>query len=241
MDYTGRYSRNGLADTGAKSHDLGLREYMLAVYRKMAIALAITGAVALGTASSESMIYLMFGTPLKWLVMFAPLIMVFYISAKLMKMSVGTARLSLWVYSGLMGLSLASIFLVFTGESIARTFFITASLFGVMSIYGHSTKKDLSAFSSFFIMGLMGLIMASIVNVFLNSSMMSFVISAVGVVIFTFLTAYETQRLKNIYYQLANVGDRDVTEKVSVYGALGLYMSFINLFMYLLHFFGNRR
>jgi uncharacterized protein len=241
MKYT-RYNREGVAEVGAKSYDLGLRAYMVAVYRQMAIALAITGMVSFGVASSEQLVHLLFGTPLQWIVMFAPIGMVFYISARLMRMTAPAARMSLWIYSGLMGLSLAAIFLMYTGESIARTFFITASLFGVMSIYGHTTKKDLTGFSAFFTMGLIGLILASLVNVFLQSSMLAFVVSALGVIVFTFLTAYETQRLKTVYYQLSSVsGTSDMIEKVSVYGALSLYMSFINLFMSLLHFFGDRK
>jgi len=238
MDYR-KVDAGSFATIRMNSLDSGLRSYMIAVYKNMSIALALTGLVAFLVASSPELMNLIFGTPLKWLVIFAPLGMAFFMSARFMYMSTESARISLWVYSLLMGVSMSSLFWVYTGTSIARTFFIAASAFGVMSIYGYSTKKDLSTMSSFFMMGLIGIVIASVVNVFMQSSAMSFIISIVGVGVFSFLTAYDIQRLKSIYYQIAN--DATAAEKVAIFGALGLYMDFINLFISLLHFFGEKR
>lgn len=217
--------------------DEGLRSYMLGVYNYMASALLLTGIVAFMTASSPTMLSLIFGTPLKWVVILAPLGMVFFLAARVHKMSTTAAQATFWIYAGLMGLSLASIFVVYTGESIARTFAITACTFGAMSLWGYTTKRDLSGMGSFLMMGLIGLIIASIVNIFLDSSMMQWVISVIGVLVFTGLTAYDTQQIKEMYFE----GDgRDVATKKSVMGALRLYLDFINLFLMLLHLFGNR-
>ena len=223
--------------TGAREViDEGLRAYMLRVYNYMASGLAITGVVAYATANSP-LIEVLFGTPLLWVVMLAPLGMVFYLSARIHKMSFARAQTMFWIYAGLMGLSLASIFIIYTGASIARVFFITASLFGAMSLYGYTTKKDLTGWGSFLFMGLIGIIIAMVVNMFLASAMMDFVISVVGVLIFTGLTAYDTQKIKEIYYE----GDgHEIAGKKSIMGALRLYLDFINLFIMLLHLFGNR-
>jgi FtsH-binding integral membrane protein len=212
---------------------------MIGVYRNMAIALGITGLFAFLFASSPMLMNLIYGTPLRWLVMLAPLGMVIFMSTRFMYMSNESARLSLWVYAGLMGVSLSSIFLIYTGESIARAFFITASVFGGMSIYGYSTKKDLTSLNSFLMMGLLGIIIASLVNIFMQSGAVSFVVSIAAVIVFSLLTAYDTQRLKNVYYQLAS--DATTAEKVAIFGALCLYMDFINLFIQFMHFFGQRR
>ncbi len=219
-------------------YDIGLRNYMLKVYNYMASGVALTGIVALLVASSETLVALIFGTPLKWAVMFAPLIMVFFIGFKIESMKASTASALFWVYAALMGASLASIFLVYTGTSIARTFFITAAAFGALSLYGYTTKKSLSGFGTFLFMGVIGLIIASIVNIFLQSSMMHFVISAAGVLIFAGLTAYDTQKIKEMYWE----GDgHEVGQKKAVMGALSLYLDFINLFMFMLQFLGVRR
>ena len=220
------------------TYDSGLRSYMLKVYNFMAAALGISGAVAFATASSNSLMALIFGTPLAWVVMFAPLIFVFFFSYKLNSISAQKAKNYLWVYAGLMGLSLATIFVVYTGASIARVFFISASVFGAMSLYGYTTKKDLTGFGSFLIMGLIGVIIASLVNIFLKSSAFEFAISLIGLFIFIGLTAYDTQRIKQFYYQTS---DEEVISKMAVLGALNLYMDFINLFIMLLRFFGERR
>lgn len=237
VDYTNYVGTS----TQRAGYNEGLRAYMVSVFQNMGIALAITAVVSMLVASSQTLMQVIFGTPLQWVVVLAPLGMVFFMSAKIMSMSVQSARISLWVFAGLMGLSLASIFYVYTQESIAKVFFITASLFGAMSIYGHTTKKDLSGLGSFLMMGLIGLVIASLANLFFQSSALGNVLSYVGVIIFTLLTAYDVQKLKTIYYQVGADGSSEIAQKMSVYGALNLYMDFINLFMFLLRIFGTRR
>jgi len=231
-----KYMTSAQAD--AAQIDVGLRQYMLRVYNYMAGALALTGLVAFLVASSPAAVQLIFGTPLKWVVMLAPLGLVFFLGMRIHAMKASTAQTLFWVYAALMGASLASIFLVFTGASVARTFFVTAAAFAGLSLYGYTTKRDLSAFGSFLIMGLIGLIVASIVNIFLASPMMQWVISAAGVLIFAGLTAWDTQKIKEMYYDL---DDGETATKKAVFGALSLYMDFINLFMFLLQFLGVRR
>ncbi|MGE4279312.1 MAG: Bax inhibitor-1 family protein [Magnetospirillum sp.] len=231
-----KYMTSAQAD--AAQIDVGLRQYMLRVYNYMAGALALTGLVAFLVASSPAAVQLIFGTPLKWVVMLAPLGLVFFLGMRIHAMKASTAQTLFWVYAALMGASLASIFLVFTGASVARTFFITAAAFAGLSLYGYTTKRDLSAFGSFLVMGLIGLIIASLVNIFLASSMLQFVISAAGVLIFAGLTAYDTQRIKEMYWDM---DDGETASKKAVFGALSLYMDFINLFMFLLQFLGVRR
>jgi FtsH-binding integral membrane protein len=218
--------------------DVGLRQYMLSVYNYMASGLALTGIVAFLVASSPAMTQAIFGTPLKWVVMLAPIGLVFFLGARIGSMQASTAKALFWVYAALMGASLASILLVFTGESVARTFFVTAAAFAGLSLYGYTTKKDLSAFGSFLIMGLIGLVIASLVNIFLQSSAMQFVISAAGVLIFAGLTAYDTQKIKEMYWEAY---DAETGAKIAILGALNLYMDFINLFIFLLQFMGVRR
>jgi FtsH-binding integral membrane protein len=178
-------------------------------------------------------------TGLGWLVTFAPLAVVLLLSFGMQRMSVQGAQAAFWAYAALMGLSLSSIFLVYTGASIAQTFFITAGMFGGMSLYGYSTKRDLTGVGHFCIMAVWGLILASIVNIFLRSPGLNFAVSAIGVVVFVGLTAYDTQRLKGIYYQVA--GSAQAAAKASIFGALQLYLDFINLFLMLLRFMGDRR
>jgi uncharacterized protein len=218
--------------------DEGLRGYMLSVYNYMGLGLAITGLVAFLVASTPALYGPIFGTPLKWVVMLAPLGFVFFLGAKIRTMSVGAAQLTFWLFAATMGLSLASIFLVFTGESIARVFFITAGTFGAMSLYGYTTKRDLSAWGSFLFMGLIGIIIASLVNLFIASSALHFAISVIGVLVFTGLTAYDTQRIKEMYYELDGA---DVVARTAIMGALSLYLNFINMFVMLLHLFGTSR
>lgn len=226
------------AQADAAQIDVGLRQYMLRVYNYMAGALALTGLVAFLVASTPAAVQLIFGTPLKWVVMLAPLGLVFFMGMRIHQMKASTAQTLFWVYAGLMGASLASVFLVFTGASVARTFFITAAAFAGLSLYGYTTKRDLSAMGSFLIMGLIGLIIASLVNIFLASPMMQWVISAAGVLIFAGLTAWDTQKIKEMYWEL---DDGETATKKAVFGALSLYMDFINLFMFLLQFLGVRR
>jgi FtsH-binding integral membrane protein len=237
VDYT-NYAGTATQRAG---YNEGLRAYMISVFQNMGVALAITAIVSMLVASSQTLMQVIFGSPLQWVVVLAPLGMVFFMSAKIMSMSVSSARLSLWVFAGLMGLSLSSMFYVYTEESIAKVFFITASLFGAMSIYGHTTKKDLSGLGSFLIMGVIGLVIASLANLFFQSSALGNVLSYVGVIIFTLLTAYDVQKLKTIYYQIGADGSSEIAQRMSIYGALNLYMDFINLFMFLLRIFGTRR
>ena len=228
------------AQTGAMI-DEGLRAYMLKVYNLMALGLAITGVAAYGTyalaVSNPAFANLLFASPLRWVIMLAPLALVFFLSFRINSMSVGAAQATFWGYAALMGLSLSSIFIVFTGESIVQTFFIAAASFGALSLYGYTTKKDLSGMGSFLIMGLFGLIIASLVNIFLQSSAMGFAISVIGVLIFAGLTAYDTQKIKEMYF---DGDDVVVAGRKAIMGALTLYLDFINLFMFLLQFLGNR-
>tara|TARA_R110002020_G_scaffold15857_4_gene56515 strand:- start:654 stop:1361 length:708 start_codon:yes stop_codon:yes gene_type:complete len=221
--------------------DEGLRAYMLKVYNLMALGMAITGVAAYGTyalaVSNPAFANLLFASPLRWVIMLAPLGLVFFLSFRINSMSVGTAQATFWGYAALMGVSLSSIFIVFTGESIVQTFLVTAASFGALSLYGYTTKKDLSGLGSFLIMGLFGLIIASIVNIFLQSSAMGFAISAIGVLIFAGLTAYDTQKIKEMYF---DGDDALVAGRKAIMGALTLYLDFINLFMFLLQFLGNR-
>jgi FtsH-binding integral membrane protein len=213
--------------------------YMLSVYNHMAIALGLTGLVAFLVASSPALLSALFTTPLQWIVMFAPLVMIFFVMPNLINYSVQKAQLLFYIFAGLMGLSISWIFIAYTDTSIARAFFITASVFGAMSLYGYTTKRDLTSMGSFLIMGLVGVIIASLVNIFLKSPAIYFVTSFLSVIIFVGLTAYDTQRIKNIYYQVA--GGDEVATKVAIYGALTLYMDFINLFLQMLHLFGDRK
>jgi len=217
--------------------DVGLREYMLRIYNYMASGLALTGIVAYVFANSGYYAQVAH-TPLIWLIMLAPLGLVMWLSYGIGRMQASTAQALFWVYAGLMGLSLASVFLVFTGESIARVFFITAGTFAAMSLYGYTTQRDLSQFGSFLFMGLIGIILAGLVNIFLQSSALQFAISVIGVVVFIGLTAYDTQSIKEMYF--AN-DDGATASKKAVMGALRLYLDFINLFMMLLQLMGARR
>ncbi len=233
-------SKSSFASAASRTtYDAGLRKYMIKVYNFMSAALGISGAVALFASNSPAVMQLIFGTPLSWVVMLAPLGFVFYFSAKLNSLSAQTAKTYLWIFSALMGLSLSSLLLVYTGASVARVFFISASVFGAMSLYGYTTKKDLTSMGSFMTMGLIGLILASLVNLFLKSSALDFALSILGVVIFIGLTAYDTQKIKQIYYQAS--GNAEMATKMAVMGALNLYMDFINLFIMMLRFFGDRR
>lgn len=219
--------------------DEGLRTHMNKVYGLMSVAMIVTGAVAFGVSLNEQLLAAIFGTPLKWVVMFAPLVVVFAFSALIHKMQTSTAQMVFFGYSALMGLSLSFIFKVYTGVSIAQTFLITAIAFAALSLYGYTTKRNLSAFGSFLMMGLIGLIVASLLNIFIASSALQFAISVIGVLLFAGLTAYDTQNIKNTYLQLAQ-SDADFLGKAAILGALQLYMDFLNLFMFLLQFLGNR-
>ncbi len=236
--------------------DEGLRAYMLRVYNLMGVAMVITGVAALGlvtlatttdpanavaTLANGKMLtqlgVVVFGSPLRWVIMLAPLAAVFFLSFRVQKMSVPAAQTAFWVFAGLMGLSLSSIFLVYTAGSIVQTFFVTAAAFGALSLYGYTTKRDLTGMGSFLIMGVFGIIIAMLVNIFLQSSALQFAISAIGVLVFSGLTAYDTQKIKEMYFEGDDVL---VAGRKAIMGALTLYLDFINLFTFLLQFLGNR-
>ena len=220
----------------------GLKSYMVFVYRNMSIALCISGLVAFLFSLSPAVMKAIHGTPLGIIVALAPIGIAFFFGFKIQSMSFDSAKMLFWVFSALMGASLSSVFLVYTGESITRTFFITASMFLALSIYGQTTKRDLTQMGSFLMMGLIGIIIASLVNLFLKSSGMAFVISLLSVVVFVGLTAYDTQKIKDIYYSLeGSNADAETAKKVAIMGSLSLYMDFINLFLALLRFVGDRK
>jgi uncharacterized protein len=217
--------------------DEGLRQHMLRVYNYMGLGLVMTGLVAFIVGTTPALYVPIFSTPLKWVVMLAPLAFVLFFSFRMQSMSASGAQTLFWAFCAVMGLSLASIFLVFTGTSIARTFFIAAAMFGATSLYGYTTKRDLSQFGSFLIMGLIGVVIASLVNLFLASSALQFAISVIGIVIFVGLTAWDTQSIKEEY---AENFDAESKQKLAVFGAFSLYLNFINIFQLLLNFTGQR-
>ena len=233
------WSNNQTTQAGearAQAVDEGLRIYMTKVYNYMGLGLLATALTAyIGAASG---IYVALAqTPLIWLVVLAPLGMVIYLSTRLHKMSASAAKTTFWIYAAMTGLSLSYVLLAFTGVSVVRTFLITAASFGALSLYGYTTKRDLSGMGSFLFMGLIGIILASVVNIFMQSPAMHFAISVIGVLLFAGLTAYDTQDIKRIYY----AGDsRSIAEKKAIMGALRLYLDFINMFLFLLQVLGNR-
>ncbi|MEO8242583.1 MAG: Bax inhibitor-1/YccA family protein [bacterium] len=233
--------RSATAAAGTATIDEGLRAHMNKVYGLMSVAMLITAAMAWAVGTSPALISVVFGTPLRWVVMFLPLVMVLIFSAAITRMSVAAAQLFFYVYSAAVGLSLSFIFIVYTNTSIASTFLATAVAFGGLSLYGYTTKRNLSAMGSFLMIGLIGLIVASVINIFLASSALAFAISAAGVLIFAGLTAWDTQSIKNDYLAHARDGDANWLGKSAIMGALRLYLDFINMFMFLLQFMGDRR
>lgn len=258
-----RYAQPGYGARTDVAVDAGLRAYMLRVYNYMAAGIALTGLVAYVmftysitsdpalAASSGGRIMalhrgmyltpfgqLIYVSPLKWVIMLAPLGFVFFLSWRIYQMSVGAAQIAFWVFAAAMGASLSSIFLVYTGNSITQVFFVTAAAFGSLSLWGYTTKKDLSGWGTFLFMGLFGIIIAALVNIFLQSSALQFAISVIGVLVFAGLTAYDTQRIKDTYFEVA--GDMTATTKAAIMGALNLYLDFINMFVMMLQLFGNR-
>jgi hypothetical protein len=241
-----RYAQSGTAARAGAAVDEGLRAYMLGVYNYMAAGVALTGIVAYLTytmAVSDGALtpfgQTLYASPLKWVVMLAPLGFVLFLSFRVQKMSVGAAQISFWLFAAVMGLSLSSIFLIFTGQSITQIFFITAAAFGGLSLWGYTTKKDLSGWGSFLIMGVVGIIIAALVNLFLQSGALQFAISVIGVLVFAGLTAYDTQRIKDGYLMVRH--DTAMVAKSAIMGALSLYLDFINMFLFLLQLFGNRQ
>ena len=233
-----------VAGAGARgaAYDAGLRSYMLSVYNYMASAVLLTGLVAMGFSwgYENSLAYqvLTTGGPLAWLIMLSPLAVVFAMSFGQTRMSTGTLQLLYWAFAVLMGLSLSTVFLRYTGESIATAFFATSAGFAGLSLWGYTTKRDLSGFGTFLVMGLVGLIVASLLNLFFHSSSLSLVIAAVGVLIFAGFTAYDTQKIKSMY---AYVSGTEMQGKFVIMGALNLYLDFINMFLFLLRLFGSSR
>lgn len=235
-DYLGR----ARIPAGARAADIdvGLRAYMQKVFGLMGLGTAITGLVAYFTAHSPALLQMVYGTPLRYVVFFAPFAFILALSFGINRMRASTAQLVFWLFAGVMGLSLASVFLVYTGQSIVTTFFVSSATFLGMALYGYTTKRDLTGWGSFLFMGLIGLIVASLIGLFVSSSALQFAISVIGVLIFTGLTAYDAQKIKEMYY----AGDSsEIGGKKAVMGALTLYLDFINLFLYLLRFIGDRR
>jgi len=247
-EYDNRVIRSTTADA-AVGIDAGLRSFMLRVYNYMFIGLVITGAAALATfqlsfeQSAAGIIptaigQALFGSPFRWVVMLAPFALVMFLQFRIHRMSVAAAQLSFWGYAALLGVWLSTIFVIYTGASITQVFFVTAATFGSMSLYGYTTQRDLTGWGSFLFMGLIGIFIAMIVGYFVNSDALQFAISVAGVIIFTGLTAYDTQKIKEIYY----VGDDGtVAGRKAILGALNLYLDFINLFLMLLRLLGSRR
>lgn len=220
----------------ALAYSEGLRAYMLSVYNYMALGLGLTGGVALLVVSSPTLLQAIM--PMMLLFIIAPVVLVFFLSFKINTMKYSTAQAVFWLYAALNGVAFSTIFLAYTYESIARVFFITAGMFAAMSLYGYTTKKDLTSMGSFLFMGLIGLIIASLVNIFWPNSMLQFIISIAGVIIFTGLTAYDTQSIKNEYTEGSSI---EVAGKRAIFGALRLYLDFINLFLMMLRLMGDRR
>jgi FtsH-binding integral membrane protein len=217
--------------------DEGLRKHMLRVYNYMGIGLVLTGIVAFVVGTTPALYVPIFSSPLKWVVMLAPLGFVLFFSFRIQSMSAGAAQMMFWAFCAVMGLSLASVFLVFTGTSIAQTFFVAATMFGATSLFGYTTKRDLANFGSFLMMGLIGVVIAGIVNIFLGSSALQFAISVLGIVVFVGLTAWDTQNIKEQY---AENYDQESQQKLAVFGALSLYLNFVNIFQLLLNFTGEK-
>lgn len=243
--FDNRYATPGYPARTSAAVDEGLRSYMLGVYNYMAAGVALTGIAAYLTWSfavsgGELTPFgqALYNSPLKWVVMLAPLGFVFFLSFRIEQMSVGAAQMAFWAFAAVMGVSLSSIFLVFTGQSITQIFFVTAATFGALSLWGYTTKRDISGWGSFLFMGLVGIIIASLVNLFLQSSGLQFAVSVIGVLVFAGLTAYDTQRIKDGYYMVA--GSAELAAKTAIMGALSLYLDFINMFMMLLNLFGQR-
>ncbi|MDX8459999.1 Bax inhibitor-1/YccA family protein [Mesorhizobium humile] len=229
--------RMGTGVQAGAVYDEGLRKHMLRVYNYMGLGLVVTGLVAFFVASTPALYVPIFSSPLKWVVMLAPLAFVMLFSFRMQTMSASGAQAMFWAFCAVMGLSLASVFLVFTSTSIARTFFIAATMFGATSLYGYTTRRDLTQFSSFLIMGLIGVVIASLVNLFLGSTALQFAISVIGIAVFIGLTAWDTQTIKEQY---AENFDAESQQKLAVFGAFSLYLNFINIFQLLLNFTGER-
>lgn len=251
------YSHTGAVSRAGARVDEGLRSHMIGVYNYMALGVAFTGLVAymissLATTGDASLAvaqlqngkyltqlgYTLYASPLKWVLMFAPLAFVLLLNFGVHRLSTSATHIAFWLFAAVMGISISSIFLIFTGQSITQIFFVSAAAFAGLSLWGYTTKKDISGWGSFLIMGVVGLIVAGIANIWLQSSALHFAGAALGVLIFAGLTAYHTQQIKDIYLQVRN--DATLVAKSAILGALSLYIDFINLFMSLLQLLGNR-
>jgi len=231
------FFRSGVAGIDRVNFDAGLRAHMQRIFNYMGCGLILTGLVAYIVANT-ALAGVIFGTPLKWIAMLAPFGFLIYMNARMATLSASTLRILFWLFCGTMGLSLGAIFLVFTGASVARAFFITAATFGAMSLYGYTTKRDLTGVGSFMLMGILGLMIASVVNLFMASGMLQWMISVAGVVIFTGLTAYDVQRIKQTY---SEAWGTEANDKLAVFNALSLYLNFINMFQFILELTGTVR
>jgi FtsH-binding integral membrane protein len=225
------------ASVDAQAIDQGLRAYMIGVYQYMMIGLAVTGIVAYATSATPVLFNAIYGTPLVWVVMLAPVAIAWFGFGMIDRMSASAAQMMFWAFAGIMGLSLAYVFQVYVAADIVRVFFITAATFGALSLYGYTTPRSLSGWGSFLFMGVVGLLIASVVNIFMQSDALTFAISLIGVVVFAGLTAYDTQAIKEMYFE---GDDSETASKKAILGALRLYMDFINLFLMLLRLFANR-
>lgn len=221
-----------------EAYDEGLRQQMLRIYNYMTAGLAISGLIAFLTSSSPALMNAIYGTPLQYVVMLAPLGFILFLSFKIQDISSSKAQAIFWAFCAVMGVSISWIFMVYTGGSIVRVFFISSGMFAATSLYGYTTKKDLASMGGFMMMGLFGIIIAMIVNIFMKSSGLDFVISILGVVIFIGLTAWDTQRIKEMYDE--SYGS-EANEKVAIMGALTLYLNFLNMFLFLLRLLGDRK
>lgn len=244
-EFENRYSQPATVTRAGAAVDEGLRAYMLGVYNYMAGGVALTGitayltfAMAFSNGGLTPFGEAIYTSPLRWVVMLAPLAFVLFLSFRVQQMSVGAAQIAFWLFAAVMGVSLSSIFLVFTGQSITQVFFVTAAAFAGLSVYGYTTQRDMTAWGSFLFMGVIGIVVAALVNLFLQSSALQFAISVVGVLVFAGLTAYDTQRIKDMYFVVR--GNAEMAAKSAIMGALSLYLDFINLFVSLLQLFGNR-
>lgn len=238
MSYNNRNDTVQAAARGAINE--ALRNYMQRIYNYMAAGLAVAGFVAYAITTSPAAIQLIFGTPLMYVVVFAPLVLVMMLSFRIHKMSAASAQMFFWAYAALLGASLSSILLVYTATSVVRIFLITAGMFATASLYGYATKRDLSGFGGGLILAVVGIIIASIVNFFVQSQGFQMILSGIAVLVFSGLVVYETQRLKDMFYHLQSESNETI-EKVSIIGALQLFISFVNIFISLMRLFGDRR
>jgi hypothetical protein len=236
-EYENAYRGRPMPSAEAQLVDQGLRAYMIGVYQYMGLGIALTGAIAFALSTQPAIMAAIWATPLKWLVILAPIPVALYTQFRIHRLSPAAAQGLFWLYAGLVGLSLSLLFAVYTGTSIARVFFITAAAFGALSLYGYTTQRNLSGFGSFLFIGLVGILIAAVANIFLQSSALQFAISIIGVLVFAGLTAYDTQRIKEMYYEAA---DETTAGRYAVLGALWLYISFVAMFQFLMSLIGDR-